>query len=185
MLPGTLIPVKCLFCRVLVTRHYPSEGLPTVRQYIALGLFVGVVCLAGCQTFPRGGSDPSMTGAGADGVVTAAPTDNILPLSVQQRFSDIPLPADAREDLERTYVYESDRIQIGRMVYTSKSSVNDLAQFFIKECPVAGWQLGSVLQAEGAVLSFSKPTKRLDVRITPQGVGRSNLIVINMTPKEG
>jgi hypothetical protein len=155
----------------------------TVRLIAILSLIAGVLCLSGCETYGRGGAGDGVSDG--EGVVTPAPVDNTLPLAVEQRFKDIPLPADAREDLERTYVYESDTLEIGRMVYTSKSSVNDLAQFYIRECPVAGWTLGSVMQAEGATLHFSKPDKKLDVRITPQGVGRSNLLIINLTPSEG
>jgi len=105
-----------------------------------------------------------------------------LPLSAEQRFKDVPLPQDAHEDLERTYVYESGTLQIGRMVYTSKASINELAQFYIRECPAAEWKLERALQAGGAELLFRKPGKRLDVEIRSQGVGRSQLLVLNLTP---
>lgn len=106
------------------------------------------------------------------------------PSAGEQRFKDVPLPQNVREDLERTYVYESSRIQVGRMVYSSKASVNELAQFYIQECPKQGWTLNNVLQAEGVQLAFSKPDKRLDVSIRGQGVGRSQLLVLTLTPIE-
>jgi hypothetical protein len=119
------------------------------------------------------------------GVEAPPVQDPGLPLGVEQRFKDVPLPSDVREDQNRSYVYESSTLQIGRMVYTSKASVNELAQFYIKECPAADWKLKSVLQAEGTQLIFLKPGKRLEVFIKPQGVGRSQLLVLNLTPDGG
>ncbi len=153
-------------------------------------LLTGLVCvgLAACQTNPFGNvSDPNALpdlSAQGEGIEAPVVPETGLPLSTEQRFDDIPLPVDAREDLDRTYVYESKTLQIGRMVYTSKSSVNELAQFYIHECPAADWTLDNVLQANGARLVFSKPGKRLEVIIQPQGVGRSQLLILNLTPTD-
>jgi hypothetical protein len=127
--------------------------------------------------------DSEGTAVDSEGVEAVAPVETGLPLAVEQRFKDIPLPADLREMPERTYVYESPEIQLGRMVYTSKNTVNDLAQFFVRECPAADWELQSVLQADSTELRFVKSGKRLEIRIMPQGgVTRQQLLVINLTP---
>lgn len=108
-----------------------------------------------------------------------------LPLSTDQRFKDVPLPMGVKEDLERSYVYESSALQIGRMVYTSREPINALAQFFIRECPASDWKLQQVVQANGADLEFRKPGKRLDISIRDQGPAKGRLVVINLTPTEG
>ena len=118
-----------------------------------------------------------------DGVEVDVVLDDGLPLSVEQRFSDIPLPAQVREDLEHTYVFESPSLQIGRMVYTSRASVKELAQFFIRECPAADWELKNLMEADGVKLVFEKPGKRLVVEIRDQGVGRAKLLVLDLTPE--
>jgi hypothetical protein len=100
-----------------------------------------------------------------------------------QRFPDVPLPLNVKEDTERTYVYETRSIQIGRMVYTVKESVNDVAQFYIRECPNYGWTMDSALQAEGIMLVFKQPGKRLLVSVTKTGlVDRGSLLILNYTP---
>ncbi|HEX71975.1 MAG TPA: hypothetical protein ENN65_01505 [Candidatus Hydrogenedentes bacterium] len=141
--------------------------------------------LSACQT----GGDP---GAGMGDAAypdtlsseagVAAPTMPLpgLPLSSDQRFSDIPLPADLHEDHARSFVFESATIQIGRMVYTTKHSVNEVAQFYIRECPAADWRLESVLQAEGVHLAFRKKDKRLDVSVRTEG--RRQTVVLLLTP---
>lgn len=114
----------------------------------------------------------------------------LLPVGLQaapaQRFPDLPLPMHAKEDADRTYVYESKSLQIGRMVYTIKESINDVAQFYIRQCPNLGWTMDSALQAEGIILIFNRPGKRLVVSITQTGVAnRSALLILNYTPDEG
>lgn len=101
-----------------------------------------------------------------------------------QRFPDVPLPDGVKEDFERTYVYQSSTLQVGRMVYTLRADVNDIVQFYIKECPNHGWKLDNVLQGDGVQLNYSKPGKKLQVNIRPQGIGRPKQIVLTLTPSE-
>ena len=111
-------------------------------------------------------------------------TETGLIASLETRFPDIPLPAGVKEDLQRTFVYESSTLQIGRMVYTSKHSVNEVAQFFITEAPKFNWTLTSVLQAEDAHLSFEKPGKRMLVVVRVSGITKGgSLLIINLTPQ--
>ena len=156
--------------------------------------------VAGCQTgnmrfWERNSGDelPPVEllddgGSGAGGSVASRPLDEgpspgVLPAG-KPRFDKVPVPLDVREDMDRTYVYESSTLQIGRLVYYTKASVVDLAQFYIRECKALGWQLDSVLQAEGANLLFRKPGLRLDVMARSQGVGRSTLLIVSLTPEE-
>lgn len=159
----------------------------------ALILVCGAVSLSACETtdFPRFGRSepPPVDYLDDDFERAAAPPvtapDNELPLATDQRFPDIPLPADAREDLQRTYVYQSGGFAVGRMVYNSRSSVNDLAQFYIKHMRAANWELERVTQAEGVQLTFTKPDKRLEVSVRSLGVGRSQELILHLTPARG
>jgi hypothetical protein len=109
--------------------------------------------------------------------------DTVLPMSPEQRFADVPLPANVNEQLDKSYVFETEGMQIGRIVYTSRATVNELAQFYIKEAPAAGWKLARVIQTGGAELVFTKPDRRLDVTIQP---GRFPLfkqkLILHLTP---
>lgn len=130
-------------------------------------------------------SEPVVDMESSAGVTPPPVAEPGLPLATDQRFKDVPLPVGIKEDLERSYVYESAALQIGRMVYTSRESINALAQFFIRECPTADWTLQHVVQADGADLEFRKPAKRLDISIRDQGPTKGRLLVINLTPTEG
>ena len=101
------------------------------------------------------------------------------------RFDDVPTPMGAKEDLQRSYVYESSSLQIGRMVYNIKAPINEVAQFYIQQCPSYGWQLESVLQAEGAHLLFEKPDRRLTISVTNPGVAKRGVqLIVHLTPKD-
>ena len=87
------------------------------------------------------------------------------------------------EDLEHSYVYESKDLQIGRMVYETEANTTEVAQFFIDECPAAGWQLESTVQAEGIELVFRKPAKHLLVTVTPKRFSRTKQkVILHLTP---
>lgn len=105
-----------------------------------------------------------------------------LALSPDQRFKDIPLPVGLKEDLDRTFVYQSTTMEVGRMVYSSRASVYDLAQFFLKECPTSGWKLRNVLEAEGKTLIFSKPGKELEILVMPMNVALGRRVSITLRP---
>lgn len=118
---------------------------------------------------------------------TTAPVDPNagLRLSGEQRFRDVPLPVNVKEDLQRSYVYESEDLQIGRLVYTSRASIVELAQFYIRECPAAGWKLEKVLEVEGSKqLTFTKPGKHLEVHVQSQGIGRANVLILMLSPSK-
>jgi len=164
--------------------------LTKARFTIILALTAATV-ITGCKTGPFSSnpfsrkSEPVVDMNGDPGVTPAPVPEPGLPLATDQRFKDVPLPVGVKEDLERSYVYESSSLQIGRMVYTSREQINDLAQFFIRECPSADWKLEHVVQADGADLEFRKPGKRLDISIRDAGATKGRLVVVNLTPTDG
>ena len=103
-------------------------------------------------------------------------------LSSDQRFPDIPLPVGLVQDAERTYVFESSTLQLGRMVYTSKASTNELAQFYLRELPLANWRRLSLMEADGVEMVYEKPNKRLTVTIRDLGAMRGRMLILNLVP---
>lgn len=149
---------------------------------MALALF-----LPACQSWPwqkKTAPPPAvLEPLDAKGAYTAPDVSSPgLALSPSQRFKDIPLPMGAKEDLERTFVFESPSLQIGRMVYTSRAKIADLTQFFIRECPATQWKLQKVLEAQGKSLVYTKPGKQLVVTVQKLGLFKGRRIIIELTP---
>ena len=113
------------------------------------------------------------------------PPEPGLAISPSQRFADVPLPIGAKEDVDKTFVFEDKNLQIGRMVYTTRSSVNELAQFYINDAPAGGWKLVNNIQAGGQELQFVKASKRLTVIVRDLGVAKGRQLWLTVTPDSG
>ncbi len=170
---------------------YCNYEVLMVRLTLILGAIVCGAVFAGCQTMPwqRDTMPPVELLEDTEtsqGTVTAAPPQTpALQMAPNQRFKDVPLPMKAKEDLDRSYVYESPSMQVGRMVYTIRAPVNDIAQFYIDACPAADWKLVSVKQGTGgAELLFRKPGKKLEVSILPLGMLRGKRLVLHLVPEQ-
>ena len=149
------------------------------------------VALSGCATmqnpFQRSSTPPpaempppAMPPPSAD--PGPPPPEPGLAISPSQRFADVPLPIGAKEDEDKTFVYEDKSLQIGRMVYTTRSSVNELAQFYINEAPTGGWTMISNVQAGGQELQYVKTGKRLTVIVRDLGAAKGRQLWLTVTP---
>jgi hypothetical protein len=183
---------------MLLRKVFENTGTKLTVALLAASMF-----MPACKTMPwnkggsnqpvaeqqQNGSDPLMapgTPSDSKGSYSAPVVEQQgLSLSPDQRFKDIPLPVGMKEDMERTFVYQSSSIEVGRMVYTSRATVFDLAQFFLKECPTAGWKLKNVLEAEAKTLIFTKSNKELEVIILPLGVAAGRRVSITLRPSGG
>lgn len=147
-----------------------------------------VLTLTACQSNPFQRQSPAPVELSGDkdvGREVGPLPEPGLALSPDQRFSDVPLPIGLKENRERSYVYESASIQIGRIVYTSRASINELTHFFLRECPTAGWELTSLRQAAGRTeMLFEKAGKRLEITVGNRGFGRGRELIINLTPDD-
>ena len=156
-------------------------------------LLAGLVFLPACKSMPweRRSSQPvaqqqqqgDPLSATKDPSYTAPVVEAPgLALSPDQRFKDIPLPVGLKEDLDRTFVYQSSSLEVGRMVYSTRSTIYELTQFFLTECPTAGWKLRNVLEAEAKTLVFTKPGKELEIVVTPLSVASGRRVSITLRP---
>ncbi len=158
---------------------------------LALGFFI----TTGCQSMPwqqntmppvellEDETPPPQSDPGA--VTPTPPQQSGLTMAPNQRFKDVPLPAKAKEDSERSYVYESPTLQVGRMVYTIRADVNDIAQFYIDNCPAGDWKLVNIKQASGgAEMLFRKPGKKLEVSVIPLGLMQGQRLVLHLVPDQ-
>jgi hypothetical protein len=155
---------------------------------LACLLAAASITLTACETTPDffrpKSAEPVAEFEPVDSPTYTSPSpDTGLPLAPEQRFQDIPLPVGVKEDLDRTFVFENSSFRVGRMVYTSKSTINELAQFYLNESRAADWQNQSTIQADqGVEMTFAKPGYRLKVDIKDLGFTRGRRLVIMLTP---
>jgi hypothetical protein len=101
-----------------------------------------------------------------------------------QQFTDIPIPAGARMDLDRTLILGPRETWIGRLVYTSSAGPNDLFDFYNRELPRFGWVGITAVRAGTSVLSFSRAERIATVQISRTTLGGSEVLV-TISPRGG
>jgi len=164
-------------------------GLDMNMKYTNSLILAAGVVLAGCESTPFQSSEqpPVKLLSESEKGTSTPPVETSVGLvpSPHKRFNEIPLPDGLREDTVRSFVYDSRSVKIGKMVYYSKNTVNELAQFYITNAPLDNWTLVSTTQSEDSVLLFfTKPGKRLNVESRRVGVGRSNELILSYLPAE-
>ena len=163
-----------------------------IRLTTLISIAACTVIFAGCQSMPwQQDTMPPVEllednqPAATETVTPSPPQQSGLQMAPNQRFKDVPLPTKAKEDLERSYIYESPNLQVGRMVYDIRADVNDIAQFYIDACPAADWKLVNIKQAAGgAEILFRKPGKKLEVSVIPLGLMQGKRLVLHLVPDQ-
>lgn len=160
-----------------------------MRRFVTVTVLAALMAagMTACRTltWPSRTSGPVVEPTGLDeqtSLETPIPPPSGLLLSTEQRFPDVPLPQGLKKDAARTCVFELPNLQVGRMVYTTRASVTELAQFYLEECPAGNWERVSLLEADTVEIIFRKPGKRLTVTISEIGVGRGRMLALLMVP---
>ncbi|HOZ47940.1 MAG TPA: hypothetical protein PLO37_12770 [Candidatus Hydrogenedentes bacterium] len=155
-----------------------------MRSWIVMIALAALVAGCASNPLPFGKKDPGPLPEDQELVQMEALSfedPGLLP-ATNQRFPDVPLPMNVEEDVDRSYVYESSVLRVGRMVYTTRETMNALARFYVRECQQIGWNLESCLQANGYELVYKKADMKLVVSIRDTGLRRGRLLVLNLTP---
>ena len=172
--------------RILVASQR-SRAFTSVLCVVAMGM-----ALSACTTMqnpfqksstpPPAELPPDSAPSASSATPAGPPPEEGLALAPSQRFADVPLPIGVKEEPDKTFVYEDKQLQIGRMVYNTRSTVNELAQFYIREAPTGGWKLINNIQAAGQELQFVKMGKRLTVIVRELGAPKGRQLVLTVTP---
>jgi hypothetical protein len=98
------------------------------------------------------------------------------------QFSDVPIPAGATMDLERSLVLGERDTWIGRLVMTVGNSSGKAYDFFFAEMPRFNWVPVTTVRAETSVLSYTRGERVATIQIKKRTLGGSNISLI-VSPK--
>jgi hypothetical protein len=93
------------------------------------------------------------------------------------RFEDVPIPRSLAIEGDESFIYESQAIKTGILVYAGKAKVRDLVRFFKENMGPHGWRLVSNFERDDALLSFSKPGWGCVIAIKPTAMQRAKVEV--------
>lgn len=104
-----------------------------------------------------------------------------MPLAADFRIADLPMPADFDFDREHSFVFQNSRMDVGRIQYKGKASIEDVAQFYLDEMTNYNWVLVNVTEHGSIMLFFEKPDKSAQVVLSSKA--RTTTIQISFFPK--
>jgi hypothetical protein len=119
--------------------------------------------------------------------VNSASQKGSVTTEVQQQiktemFDDVPVYPGFKVIPEKSFVYESGNVKVGRLIFKGKSSINDLVSYYKNTLPEQGWEPISVsIYGKDASLTYVTSDRVLQIRIT-RGFSETTLI-IQMGPR--
>ncbi len=141
--------------KMMKLRSYPKDC-----WYIALAGTLVLAILIGCARTPE-----------------AKRSEMIPTPAVTHRFEDVPIPRSLGIEKEESFIYESEAIKTGILVYAGKAKVRDLVQFFKENMVIHGWKLVSNFERDDALLTFNKLGWGCVITIRPTGMERTKVEV--------
>ena len=148
----------------------------------ALVLGCALATFAGCASLPFSLGRP--TEPVTEETLGEVPSvESVFPPAAAARFDDIPVPEGMNMEHERSFVFESDQLQIAYLIYEGRLTPEETAQFFLDALPRAGWTLLDVLQYNDITITLRKPDKNLVVHVSPKT--RGSVARISLTPRSG
>ena len=104
-----------------------------------------------------------------------------MPLAPDFRIADIPLPAGFDFVRKGSFVFQNSRMDVGRIQYSGRAPIEEVAQFYLDEMTNYNWTLLNVTEYGSITLYFEKPDKAAQVLLTPKVRGTE--IQISFFPK--
>jgi len=97
--------------------------------------------------------------------------------AVTYRFEDVPIPRSVSIEKKESFIYESEAIKTGILVYVGKAKVVELANFFKENMANHGWKLVNNFERDDALLNFNKPGWVCVITILPVSMDRAKVEV--------
>jgi hypothetical protein len=93
------------------------------------------------------------------------------------RFNDIPVPAGAAMDLERSLVLGERESWIGRIVMSVELSPDRSYDFFLNEMPRFDWSPITSVRAATSVMTYSRGERVATIQIQARAIGGAQISV--------
>jgi hypothetical protein len=87
------------------------------------------------------------------------------------RFSGIPMPANNSIDLDRTIVLGSESEWLGRVLFTTPMTTDEVVDFYRREMPRYGWAEFTATRATTTVLAYQADARLATIQVIGQVTG--------------
>ena len=112
------------------------------------------------------------------------PVQSDQPLSNTQLLTDIPIPANATMDNERSLVLADRDHWVGRVVMRFWQSTSELAGFYQAQMPGFGWEPVMSVTSATSILTFTHGDHAATVQIEESSLGLKTQVSITVAPRQ-
>ncbi len=142
------------------------------RSSVTVGLAAAalVATLGGCTT-----GTPLMASTSPD--KTGGPDQPAF-----SQFSDIPVPAGAKMDLEHSLLLGDADAWIGRLAMTTADSASTMYNFYFREMPRFRWSPVTSVRSETSVLTYTRSDRVATIQIRSRTMGGA-AVSVTVSPR--
>jgi hypothetical protein len=130
-----------------------GEGMKGNRfVLVCVSALVGLAFIAGCSRL--GGERKT--------------SNEAPPVGEQARyyhFQDVLIPHGLKAEMDKSFIYETPSLKVGRLVFSGRVQAHSLVDFFAANMEKDGWKLVNKFGFKDVVLNFSKPAKNCTINI--------------------
>jgi hypothetical protein len=99
-------------------------------------------------------------------------------------FSDVPIPASARMDVDRSLILGPKDNWLGRLVFRSSNSASEAFDFYANGMSRFGWQPVAVVRGSTSAMTYTRGERVASIQISGTTLGGSE-IQITVAPAAG
>ena len=143
----------------------------TAVTAFALSFFGLAFTLSGCAL--------DTIGSDSKTVRTSAPTSgdsksgSPTPPPAFSQFSDVPVPANARMDLEKTIILGAEDGWIGRLALDVNYPLTEMYSFYEREMPNFSWERITVVRSSVTTMTYSRGARIATITLQPRSSAAS------------
>ncbi len=151
--------------------HTNLKTVPTTLRSLQAVALAAIVALGGCAM---------ESGLSRTDEAPAGPSSDSSAFS---QFPDIPMPADAVLNMDKTLAFGSNQSWIGRLTIKSSLDGNAIFDFYRQELPGYQWQ--EITSVRGAISSMThaRDNRILSLQISRNALGGTE-VTLTVSPKE-
>jgi hypothetical protein len=98
------------------------------------------------------------------------------------QFTDIPIPANAKVDLDNLLVLGTEDGWIGRLALTTGHEMTDMYAFYEREMPRFGWDQITIIRSAISTMTYGRGPRIATITLQPKTTGGSS---VNFTVAPG
>ena len=101
---------------------------------------------------------------------------------VKYRIDDLPVPDRYKFNEDKSFVFETETIRTGILIYNGGSDITKVIDFYKEEMPKHGWSMIHMFQHKDATMLFQKENWICTVKL--EGSWSSNVLSLTIAPKD-